>query len=106
MKFQRFRIIKASKTERNKQETGTEDFAMRKSMKRWIALGGAATMALSLDASGGDGTESGKGNSGKVKSVNVTLPTVYDLQAAEKIVNQSIGLYENLYELANQEKVW
>ena len=29
-----------------------------------------------------------------------------EIQAAEKIVNQSIGLYENLYELANQEKVW
>ena len=70
---------------------------MRKSMKRWIALGGAATMALSLVACGGDGTESGKGNSGKVKSVNVTLPTVYDLPDAEKVEAEINKITEDKY---------
>lgn len=76
---------------------------MKKGMKRFIALAGTAAMVASLAACGGgdkaesNSSENGKGESEEVKSVNVTIPTVYDLPDADKVETEINKITEEKY---------
>lgn len=82
---------------------------MKKRFKKIVALFGAAAMVASLAACGGGDskkeegssdsakTESGTEGSGEVKSVNVTMPTVYDLPDAQLVEDEINKITEDKY---------
>ena len=82
---------------------------MKKRFKKIVALFGAAAMVASLAACGGGDskkeegssdsakTESGTEGSGEVKSVNVTMPTVYELPDAQLVEDEINKITEEKY---------
>lgn len=78
-----------------------EDFRMKKGMKRFVALAGTAAMVASLAACGGgdDGAAKGTSDEGGIKSVNVHIPTVYDLPDADKVEAEINKITEDKYKI-------
>lgn len=75
-------------------------FEMRKNIRRTAAVISAAAMAVSLAACGGGDSASSK-ESGKdeVKTVNVHIPTVYDLPDAQKVEDEINKITEEKYKI-------
>ena len=73
---------------------------MRKNIRRTAAVISAAAMAVSLAACGGGDSASSK-ESGKdeVKTVNVHIPTVYDLPDAQKVEDDINKITEEKYKI-------
>ena len=80
---------------------------MRRGFKKTIAFAGAAAMALSLTAcGGGSGSAKGSNESSKegaakdeVTSVNVHIPTAYDLPDAQLVEDEINKITEDKYKL-------